>query len=61
MVGLILKKIEDKIKFTIKETLKSTISAYNQTLHSVTKETPLDIFYSTNKIYLKMKKNIKFL
>ena len=58
-VGLIVKKLENKNKFSIKEALESTISAYNQTLHSVTKATPLEVFYSTNNVYLKkIKKNI---
>ena len=58
-VGLIVKKLEDKKKFVIKEALDSTISAYNNTLHNVTKATPLEIFYSTNKKFLKkIKQNI---
>ena len=48
-VGLMVKKLENKNKFIIKEALESTISAYNNTLHIVTKATPLEIFHSTNK------------
>ena len=58
-VGLIVKKLEDKKKFIIKDALEATISAYNNTIHNVTKATPLEIFYSTNKKLLKKtKKNI---
>ena len=55
-LGLIFKKLEKK-NFVIKEALESTISAYNNTLHNVTKATPLEVFYSTNKKFLKKIKN----
>ena len=39
--------------------MEVTISAYNNTLHNVTKATPLEVFYSTNKKFLKkIKQNI---
>ena len=57
-VVLIVEKLEDKNKFAIKEALESTISAYNQTLHSVSKATPLEVFYITNNVYLKKIKKI---
>ena len=58
-VGLMVKKLENKNKFVIKDALESTITAYNNTLHSVTKATPLEIFHSTNKKFLKkIKQNI---
>ena len=52
-VGLMVKKLENKNKFVLKEALESTISAYDNTLHSITKATPLEIFQSTNKKFLK--------
>ena len=58
-VGLLVKKLADKKKFLIEEALESTISSYNNTLHNVTKATPLEIFHSTNKKFLKrIKHNI---
>ena len=51
-VGLILKKLEDKNKFELKEALEKTVEAYNNTNHNVTKATPLEIFYSTNNKFL---------
>ena len=58
-VGLLVKKLADKKKFIIKETLESTISSYNNTLHNITKATSLEIFHSTNKKFLKkIKHNI---
>ena len=58
-VGLILRKLENKNKFIIKDALESTVSAYNNTIHNVTRATPLEIFYSTNNKFLKkIKKNI---
>ena len=39
--------------------MEATIFAYNNTLHNVTKTTPLEVFNSTNKKFLKnIKQNI---
>ena len=58
-IGLIVKKIENKNKFILKEALETTVTAYNNTLHNVIKATPLEVFYSTNKKFLKkIKQNI---
>ena len=49
--------MEDKNNFILSKALETTINAYNNTIHSVTKHTPLEIFYSTNNKFLKKIKN----
>ena len=57
--GLILRKLNNTKNFDLKEALEETVKAYNDTIHSVTKATPLEIFWSTNKKFIKsIKKNI---
>ena len=57
--GLILRKLDNKSNFNLKEALEETVKAYNNTIHSVTKATPLEVFWSTNNKYLKsIKKRI---
>ena len=59
-IDLIVKKLENKNKFILKEALNATVTAYNNTLHNVTKATPFEVFYSTNiKFLKKIKENIK--
>ena len=57
--GLIRRKLDNKSNFNLKESLEETVKAYNNTIHSTTKATPFEVFWSTNNIYLKsIKKNI---
>ena len=56
--GLILRKLDNKSNFNLKEALEETVKAYNNTIHSVTKATPLEVFWSTNNKYLKSIKKI---
>ena len=43
-IGLIVKKLENKNKFILKEALDATVTAYNHTLHNATKATPFEVF-----------------
>ena len=36
---------------------EDTVKSYNDTIHSVTKATPLEVFWSTNKKFIKSIKN----
>ena len=47
-VGLIVKKLEEKKNFVIKEALESTISTYNNALHNINKATPYSIVQIKN-------------
>ena len=55
--GLILRKLDRNKNFDLKEALEDTVKSYNDTIHSVTKATPLEVFWSTNKKFIKSIKN----
>lgn len=50
--GLIIKYIENRNKFDLVTELNNVVKEYNRTTHTVTKYTPIEIFYSTNKLLL---------
>ena len=45
--------LENENKFDIVKSLEEVIKSYNNTLHTVTKATPNEIYYSTNTKFLK--------
>ena len=58
--GLIVKKLENPSSFNLDIALEKTILSYNNTVHKVINATPFEVFYSTNKSFLKtIKNNIK--
>ena len=58
--ALIIKKLESKDSFNLSEKLNEVVSVYNNTIHSVLKATPNEVFFSTNTKFLKkIKNNIK--
>ena len=57
--SIIVNYIQDIKNFNIVEKLPFIINSYNSTIHSVTKFTPTEVFYSTNiELFNKVYQNI---